>query len=209
VHIIICGRAGYEYDMELNEETGRKELVKTGIKMKTEGEFGFEPSLLVEMEREQLPDGKGGFRLQRRGTVLGDRFGVIDGATTLDPTFDFFTPHLALLKPGAHAPIDTAVKSDVGVDDEGNDGWSRERKTRTILCEEIQGELVNAPDDGRQEGEGRSHPQGVRDQVLDDRGVYSERALSARLKDFRRYQIVDVRAQQRGFAKVEQYRARV
>ena len=144
LHIIICGRAGYEYDMELNEETGRKELVKTGIRMKTEGEFGFEPSLLVEMEREQLPDGKGGFRLQRRGTVLGDRFGVIDGATTLDPTFHFFTPHLALLKPGAHAPIDTAVQSDVGVDDEGDDGWSRERKTRTILCEEIQGELVNA-----------------------------------------------------------------
>jgi hypothetical protein len=28
LHIIICGRAGYEYDMELNEETGRKELVK-------------------------------------------------------------------------------------------------------------------------------------------------------------------------------------
>jgi len=155
LHIIICGRAGYEYDMELNEETGRKELVKTGIRMKTEGEFGFEPSLLVEMEREQLPDGKGGFRLQRRGTVLGDRFGVIDGATTLDPTFDFFEPHLALLKPGAHAPIDTAVKSDVGVDDEGDDGWSRERKTRTILCEEIQGELVNAYPGRRRPTRGR------------------------------------------------------
>jgi AAA domain len=141
LHIIICGRAGYEYDMQDNDRGG-KELVKTGIKMKTEGEFGFEPSLLVEMEREQESNGEGGFTLRRRATVLGDRFGVIDGATTIDPTFEFFAPHVAMLKPGAHATIDTRVKTDTGVDEEGDGEWGRERKSRTILCEEIQGELV-------------------------------------------------------------------
>lgn len=144
LHIIICGRAGFEYNMEENEDTGRKELVKTGIKMKVEGEFGFEPSLLVEMEREQEPDGDGGFTLRRRATVLGDRFGIIDGHTVLDPDFEFFRPHVEMLKPGSHTPIDTSVKTETGVDEDGDTDWHRERKTRAILCEEIQGELVNA-----------------------------------------------------------------
>jgi hypothetical protein len=141
LHIVICGRAGFEYDMQESQETGRKELVKTGIKMKTEGEFGFEPSLLVEMDREQEPDGDGGFVLRRRATVLGDRFGVIDGATTIDPTFDFFAPHVCELTAGAHAAVDTRIKTDVGIED-NEDEWTPEKKLRVILCEEIQGELV-------------------------------------------------------------------
>ncbi len=139
LHIIIAGRAGYEYDMEENDD-GKKELVKTGVKMKTEGEFGFEPSLLVEMERvqDETPDG---FRLRRRATILGDRFGAIDGRWTYDPTFDFFKPHVEMLKPGAHTPIDTSVRSETGVDEDGADGWAIERRQRTILSEEILGEL--------------------------------------------------------------------
>jgi hypothetical protein len=144
MHIIVCGRAGFMWDFEKNEETQKKELVKTGIKMKVESEFAFEPSLLVEMDREQIPDGAGGFRLQRRATVIKDRFGVIDGQSALDPGFDFFQPHVALLTPLAHAPVDTSVKSDLGVDETGDDRWTRERKLRTILAEEIQSELVAA-----------------------------------------------------------------
>jgi hypothetical protein len=51
MHIIICGRAGYEYDY-FQDDAGKKQLEKTGIKMKAEGEMGYEPSLLVLMERE-------------------------------------------------------------------------------------------------------------------------------------------------------------
>jgi hypothetical protein len=143
LHLIICGRAGYEYDFTETED-GKKELTKVGIKMRTEAEFGFEPSLLVEMERTQTPTGKGGFTIHRTATVIGDRFGVLDGKSATDPTFDFFLPHIRLLTPGAHAPVDTAVKTDTGVDEDGSDAWARERKTRTILAEEIQGELVAA-----------------------------------------------------------------
>ncbi len=78
LHIIMCGRAGYEWEMTTNEETGRKELEKTGIKMKTEKELGFEPSLLVQMEREQVPDGQGGFKMVHTATILGDRFNVAE-----------------------------------------------------------------------------------------------------------------------------------
>jgi hypothetical protein len=141
VHVIICGRAGFEYEMQTNEETDQKELVKTGTKMKTESEFGFEPSLLVEMER--LIERDGGRRVaKRQATVIGDRFGILDGKVFVNPKFRDFLPHVALLKPGTHSEIDTEVKSDTGVDESGDAEWNRERKARTILSEEIQGLLV-------------------------------------------------------------------
>lgn len=49
LHIILCGRAGYEFDLTLDDE-GHKQLEKTGIKMKAESDFGYEPSLLVWMK---------------------------------------------------------------------------------------------------------------------------------------------------------------
>lgn len=151
LHMIIAGRAGFEYDMEADDD-GKKQLIKTGVKMKAEGEFGFEPSLLVEMDREQKNDGAGGFTIHRRATVLKDRFNIIDGATIelgerepakqLVQTFEFFRPHLELLKPGQHTPIDTRVQTQTGADEDGTDAWQRERRARTILCEEIQGEIT-------------------------------------------------------------------
>jgi hypothetical protein len=57
IHMVICGRAGWEWGHEEDEE-GKKELRKLGTKMKAEGEFGFEPSLLLEMERVKGPDGR-------------------------------------------------------------------------------------------------------------------------------------------------------
>ena len=166
LHILIAGRAGYEYDMQENEETHKKELIKTGVKMKTEGEFGFEPSLLVEMERESAPDGRGGFVVKRRATVIGDRFGVIDAKTGLfgddDPStpltaeqmlervFDFFRPHVELLRPGTpHAPSDTTSRTETGADLDGDTDWAHERRTRVILCEEIAGALVKYGLDGQ------------------------------------------------------------
>lgn len=141
LHVIICGRAGFEWDyQEINEN---KELVKTGFKMKAEGEFGYEPSLLVWMERldERDDDGKLTKQVTRRATVLKDRFDTVDGKHFDNPTFDFFKPHVALLTPGSHQPIDTEASTDMGVTEEG-DGETREqwdKKRRQILCEEIQG----------------------------------------------------------------------
>lgn len=144
LHVVICGRAGYEYDFEeRDDDSGKKDLVKTGIKMKTEGEFGFEPSLLTLMERipvlgdNKRPTGA----VIRRATILKDRFGVIDAAQEDNPTFDFFRPHLALLNPGAHAPVAVDGQSDFGMTEDG-DSWAREKRERAILCEEITGELL-------------------------------------------------------------------
>ena len=172
LHVIICGRAGNVYHMEKDEESGKKELQVVGVKMKVEGEFGYEPSLLVEMDRLEIPDPhrQGRFLTRRVAVVKKDRFSILDGAdleidsaplrealqaktpeqataamaVALAQTMDFFTPHLARLTPGAHATVDTTIKTDAGVDEDGDSAYARERRQRVIACEEIQGDLVAA-----------------------------------------------------------------
>lgn len=150
LHLIICGRAGFDYDFVENDE-GKDELRKTGVKMKTEGEFGFEPSLLIEMNRNQSMTDKA-HRLTREAIVLGDRFGIIDGkvgefhsindpVAELDAVMKFFEPHLSLLVPGAHAPVNVESRTEFEMTD-GDDRSTYERRRRTILAEEIIGELT-------------------------------------------------------------------
>lgn len=155
MHLIVCGRAGYEYDMEENEETHKKELIKTGIKMKTEGEFGYEPSLLVQMILDRKLDKHERQHQIRRALVLKDRFMELDGKEAsftstgdilkaMEPVRKFFQPHLDKLQPGKHAPVDTNGRTEFSVDEAGDAAWQKEKRERIILCEEIQGELVAA-----------------------------------------------------------------
>lgn len=142
MHVVICGRAGWEYEEERDEKTGKKKLVKIGTKMKVEGEFGFEPGLLVEMERIMERNEDGAERLVNRATILKDRWNVINGFSCDNPTFGFFKPHVLSFTPGDHHGVDSTVKSDVPIENHGTDNYSRELTARKIACEEIQAELV-------------------------------------------------------------------
>ena len=119
--------------------------MKTGEKMKTETEFGFEPSLLVKMVAVQAdPESdRAGTIQKRRAMVIGDRFGIIDGHSFDNPTFDSFRPHVELLVPGSTPKVDTGSRSRFGVDETGDADWQREKKARAILCEEIQAALTD------------------------------------------------------------------
>jgi hypothetical protein len=76
LHIVMAGRAGFEYENYV--EDGRKKMEKVGTKMKTEGETGYEPDLLVLMEQvEDLRTGK----VVHRATVQKDRSTLLDGQT--------------------------------------------------------------------------------------------------------------------------------
>lgn len=132
LHIVACGRAGFLYDYEVNER-GKKELIKTGTKMKAE-EFGYEASLLVEMERENDKDGA----LCNRATVVGDRFDVINGKSIVRPTFSFFRPFVERLAPSDHSPVDTSLKTSYGLDENRHDNWQREKADREVVAEKIQ-----------------------------------------------------------------------
>jgi hypothetical protein len=142
IHLIVCGRAGYEY-VDREDDEGNLESVKAGVKMKTESEFAFEHALLIEMARIQRED-NGVHTVIHRANVLKDKFpGCLDGQQADDPDFSFFLPHVARLRPSGHRPIDVSVKTDHGVLG-GDRSWYREKQDRTILAEEIDGELEAA-----------------------------------------------------------------
>lgn len=91
-HVIMCGRAGYEYENEINKDTGRREIYKSGVKMKVEGETAYEPDMLVLMERFEQVVGGDAKQVWREATILKDRSTLLDGKTFKNPTFAEFAP---------------------------------------------------------------------------------------------------------------------
>lgn len=158
LHIIVCGRAGYDYDYSFNPD-GSKDLIKTATKMKAESEFGFEPSLVIEMERlsETLEDIKRMKRHQKqsfspkvgsksihRMHILKDRTDTLNGRS-----FDYFTgskntpfndikPHIDRLNlEGKHFGFDQERTSEDRFDFEGKPDWKKEQEKKKIALEEI------------------------------------------------------------------------
>ena len=109
-HAIVCGRSTNIYEQVFNEEKGKSEVQQTGQRMRTEKETGYEPSLLVEMERRQRR-GEGAIGYDRVASVVKDRTDMMDGAEIINPKFSDFLPHVQALNiGGTHYPTDT--KSD-------------------------------------------------------------------------------------------------
>jgi hypothetical protein len=109
LHIIVCGRAGYEYDYMEDEDTHKKQLEKTGIKFKAEGEMGYEPDLLVLMERKMNMATRADEHVAH---VVKDRSTLLDGKEFADPTFENFLPHIKCLNLGGQQMgIDTSRTS--------------------------------------------------------------------------------------------------
>lgn len=140
-HIIMCGRAGFEYGFFVRDD-GKREIEKTGVKMKAETETGYEPSILVLMERQQLLDGGKAVKAWRTATVLKDRANLLDGQSFDNPTFENFRPHIEFLNlGGTHLGVDTSRSSASSIDSPDSSGrYVAERCA--ILCDDIQGMLV-------------------------------------------------------------------
>jgi hypothetical protein len=137
LHLIVCGRAGFEYDYSTDEETGKKNLEKTGIKMKAEGEMGYEPSLLVLMERELNMVTRVNHHTAQ---VLKDRSTLLDGKEFSDPTFECFLPHIQCLNLGGRQlGVDTTRTSVSTIPADIRDNRATQRK---IVLAEIEDLLV-------------------------------------------------------------------
>lgn len=147
LHIIVCGRAGYEWDFNEDEE-GHKELIKTATKMKVETEFGFEPSLMIEMERLTPEKDKGesvrvGSKWIHRAHILKDRADKINGAHFDYPVFENFVPHFdALNIGGKHLGCDTDRTSDDLFNSDGNGGWKEKQIRRGVALDQVKESLV-------------------------------------------------------------------
>lgn len=142
-HIIMTGRAGWDYANEINEETGKREIYKSGVKMKVEGETAYEPDVLVYMEQVQQMKGEQIQRIFHRATVKKDRSTIIHGKIFENPSYEHFSPTIeAMLENpmprNAHLAPETDTATLFKTEEEKGE-WRRERDR---WIEEIDGLLT-------------------------------------------------------------------
>jgi hypothetical protein len=136
LHIIVCGRLGFEYD-QVENERGKKEIQKSGVKMAAEKGMGYEPNMLVWMEKDMDLQTK---LVTRTAIILKDRSTLLDGKQFDNPTFETFKPHFMFLDLNAkHDAVDTDDNS-LGMipDDEFVPHGERRAVQREIVVDEIQ-----------------------------------------------------------------------
>lgn len=140
VHIIICGRAADQFDM-VTDETGVSELQKTGTRMRTEKELGYEPSLLVEMEHHPASITKGA-RWVHRAWIVKDRTDELNGKFFDNPSFENFLPHIKSLNlKGKHKPMDTQ-KSTEQMFNKKETGYDKVKR-KEIIIDRINAEIAD------------------------------------------------------------------
>lgn len=134
-HIIFTGRAGYEYTDEKNED-GKREIFKSGIKMKAETETAFEPDVLVLMQKKSdlINEDK---KVWREAMIVKDRTNQIDGKTFKNPSFEDFYPAIKVLLDGTLRELHGIQIPDTFYEFENK--FSEIGKEREILTSEIQG----------------------------------------------------------------------
>lgn len=136
IHAFVCGRAGDVWE-DVEDDEGVKELKRTGSRMRVEKELGYEPSLLIEMEKARLSS-RAGAGWTHRAWIVKDRFDVIDSQCFDNPTFESFKPHIELLNlKGEHRVLDQTQDSAILFDGIDNTGEKRFRQIK-ILQEKIQ-----------------------------------------------------------------------
>ena len=134
LHCILCGRLAFEYETE-KDEHGRKQIEKSGVKMAAEKGLGYEPNILVWMERDTDLVTK---QVNRTAIVLKDRSQRLDGEQYPNPTFETFLPHIDFLSLGGkHEGVDTSRNSDDVIPDDDIGPADRKHIRREIVIEEI------------------------------------------------------------------------
>lgn len=138
-HIIMAGRAGFEYEFGENEDTGKKEIEKSGVKMKGESGMAYEPNLMVYMQRQQEMDGKDVAKTWHTATIVKDRTTMIDGQTFKDPTYENIAPHVACLALGTKVnSVDVNRTSEHAIPNANGKGdWQLEQEEKERILEEI------------------------------------------------------------------------
>lgn len=140
IHFCICGREGDMWDTVTDDE-GNEEMRKTGVKMKTETEFGHEPSLLIQMRLADTTSEK--TKLGHFAFVTKDRFGPLTGTISgNNPDINFFMPHIERLNVGGNQ----AVKSEGKKVFESGSGpnWETIKAQRKAVLENIKDDLLLA-----------------------------------------------------------------
>lgn len=144
-HIIMCGRASYEYDY-FTDDAGAKQLEKTGTKMSAESNMGYEPSLLIEMVREKKDNADqsvDALLWDNIAVVLKDRTALLHGKRFVNPAFENFAPVFDFLNIGGeHIGVNDQNNS-LKLFEKGSEENVYERRKQVEICkEEIEGLLT-------------------------------------------------------------------
>lgn len=139
LHIVMSGRLGWEYE-HTKDERGKKQIEKSAVKMQAEKGLGYEPNILVWMERDMDLQTK---VVSRTATVLKDRSRRLDGKEFPNPTFATFLPHIEFMALGGrHEAADTArTSTDIMPDDDAGRSDIKGIR-RQIVLDEIQALMV-------------------------------------------------------------------
>jgi hypothetical protein len=139
LHCVLCGRLGFEYE-QYQDDHGKRQIEKSGVKMRAEKDLGYEPNILVWMERDTDLQTK---KVARTATVLKDRSQRLDGQEIPNPTFQSFLPHIDFLALGGkHEAVDTTRNSEDVIPDEDAPSSDIRTVRRQIVIDELDALLL-------------------------------------------------------------------
>jgi hypothetical protein len=142
-HLMMAGRAGFEYSQYTDEESGKKEIEKVGVKMRSENETAYEPDLLLYMSKEQETGQDGKIRVRHLCTVFKDRGNDLEHQTFSDPTFETFKVHFDRLNLGGpHTALRTVTRSQDSIPADKRAQAKRMEEKCTVVLDEIKAVLV-------------------------------------------------------------------
>lgn len=137
---VFTGRGGNTYEMEENEETHKKEFVKSGVKMKLAGETPYEPDLNIWMTMiQELEEGRP--VVYREAMIMKDRSDIIDGKTFKNPVFSDFQPVLDYILSVEKGDVAGATYTDNLA---ASETYSDRKERREIIIEKIANEFNKA-----------------------------------------------------------------
>ena len=136
LHIFVCGRAGGKYEMRENIE-GKEEIMKVEETFKSEAEFGYENSLLIQMKPIKTKKG-----IDNMAFIWKDRFNIINGQEFKMPKFDDILPHIQLLNLGGTHIGTVQEKDTVEMLKTPRANSEEYQKQKQIVIEELQGLLL-------------------------------------------------------------------
>lgn len=154
LHIAMCGRAGYEYDFD-EDDDGKKEIIKTGTKMKAEGETGFEPDLLIETYKVPIADTLNDKKAKKKArgfinrcVVIKDRSDSINGKIFDKPKFEDFKSVIGILNLGGQHVQQSKADSSHLFERGSDKSYVERERQKELALEEIKTCLTKVGLDG-------------------------------------------------------------
>lgn len=171
LHCLFAGKLAYEWENDVDLETGKIGFHKSGTKIRSEKDAGYEPHLLIEMEavrvmeevretkvgnkrKKTKVDRKAGGHFLHRMHVLKDRSRTLNGkmfefkdinnykAGDWKPVFKALEPHFATMNIGGENRVDVERTSEQLFEVGGDQAFRQRAKRVTIVLEEIEGSLT-------------------------------------------------------------------